>query len=109
MGAALADAAVGDNFVFAGDALGLVEFLEVVVGLEGAVFIGRLCPGNVRGLGNVAGALGSFGHAGRGDDLASEFVNGANVDELAGFATFDDSEDFFLASAQGIVNARNVI
>ncbi len=53
----------------------------------------------------MSGALGSFGHAGRGDDLASEFVNGANVDELAGLAAFDDGEDFFLPSAEGIVNA----
>jgi len=109
MGAALADAAVGDDFVFAIDALGVVEFFQIVVRLKGAVFVGRLCPGNVRGLGNVAGTLGSFGHARRGDNLAGKFINGANVDELAGLATFDDGEDFFLAGAEGIVNARNVI
>src|SRR6266481_939981 len=109
MGAALADAAVGDDFVFAIDALGVVEFFQIVVRLKGAVFVGRVCPGNVRGLGNVAGTLGSFGHARRGDNLAGKFINGANVDELAGLATFDDGEDFFLAGAEGIVNARNVI
>src|SRR5216684_4989335 len=109
MGAALADAAVGSDFVFAGDALGFVEFFQVVVGLKGAIFVGRLCPGNVRGLGNMAGTLGGFGHARRGDDLASEFVDGTNVYELARLAAFDDGEDFFLASAEGFVNARNVI
>jgi len=67
VGAALADAAVGDDFVFAGDALGLVEFFEVVVRLEGAIFVGGLRPRDVCGLGNVASALGGFGHAWRGD------------------------------------------
>src|SRR2546425_10159006 len=109
VGAALADAAVGDDFVFAGDALGFVEFFQVLVGLEGAVFVGGLRPGDIRSLRKVAGALVGFVHARRGDDFAGEFVNGANVNELAGLAAFDDGEDFFLASAQRLVNARNVI
>src|SRR5882762_4079678 len=107
--AALADAAVGDDFVFAVDALGFVKFLQVVVGLEGAVFVGGLRPRNIRGLWNVTGALGSFGHARRGDDLAGEFVDGANVNELPGFAAVDDRRDFFLAGTNGIVGAGDVI
>ncbi len=109
MRATLADAAVGDDFVFAGNALGLVEFLQVVEGLEGAIFVRSLSPGDIRGLGNMAGALGGFGHAWRGDDLACELIDGANVDELAGFAALEDGEDFFLASAKGIVGAGDVI
>src|SRR5260370_2639251 len=84
--AALADAAVGDDFVFSGNALGLVEFFQVVEGLERAVFIGSLRPGNIRGLGNMAGALRGFGHARRGDDLAGELIDGANVNELTRLA-----------------------
>ncbi len=72
--AALADAAVSDDFVLAGNAFGFVEFFQVVERFEGAVFVGSLRPGDIRSLGNVAGALGSFGHARRGDDLAGEFV-----------------------------------
>src|SRR6266404_173603 len=109
MGAALTDAAVGDDFVVAGDALGFVEFFQIVVGFESTVFVGGLRPWDIRGLGNMAGALGGFVHARRSDDLAGEFIDGANVDELAGFTAFDDGEDFFLASAQGFVNAGNVI
>src|SRR6266852_5138926 len=60
--AALTDAAIGDDFVLAGDALGLVESFQVVERFEGAVFVGILRPGDIGGLGNVAGALGSFGH-----------------------------------------------
>src|SRR5271169_7246579 len=86
VGTALADAAVGDDFVIAGDAFGLVELFEIVIGLEGAVFVGGLCPRDVGGLGNVSGALGGFGHAWRGDDFACEFIHGANVNELAGLA-----------------------
>ena len=109
MGAALADAAVGDDFVFAGNALGLVEFLQLVERLEGAIFVRSLSPGDIRGLGNMAGALGGFGHARRGDDLAGELIDGANIDELAGFAALEDGKDFFLASAKGIVGAGDVI
>src|ERR1700687_346456 len=53
--AALADAAVGDDFVFAGNALGFVEFLQVVKGFERAVFIGSLRPGDIGGLGTISG------------------------------------------------------
>src|SRR6266849_9243605 len=63
----------------------------------------------MRGLGDVTGALGGFGHARRRDDLAGEFVYGADVNKLAGLAAFDDGEDFFLASAKGFVNAGDVI
>src|SRR5260370_8751333 len=107
--ATLADAAVGDDFVFAGNALGLVEFLQVVEGLEGAIFVRSLGPGDIRGLGNMAGALGGFGHAWRGDDLACELIDGADVDELAGFAALEGGEDFFLASARGICGAGDWI
>src|SRR6267378_5418159 len=107
--AALADAAVGDDFVFAGNALGFVEFFQFVEGLESAVFIGSLYPRDIGGLGNMAGALGGFGHARRGDDLSGELIDGANVNELAGFAAIKNGEDLFLVSAQGFVSARDVI
>src|SRR5229473_4232883 len=107
--AALADAAVGDDFVFSGNALGLVEFFQVVEGLEGAVFVRSLRPRDIRGLGNMAGALSGFGHARRGDDLAGELIDGTNVNELAGLAPLEDGEDFFLVSAQGLVGAGDVI
>jgi len=35
----------------------------------------------------MAGALGGFGHARRGDDLSGELIDGANVNELAGLAS----------------------
>src|SRR5712664_4289607 len=107
--AALADAAVGDDFVFSGNALGLVEFFQVVEGFESAVFIGSLRPRDIRGLGNVAGALRGFGHARRSDDLAGELIDGANVNELAGLASLENGEDFFFVSAQGFVGAGDVI
>src|SRR6266851_4124948 len=107
--ATLADAAVGDDFVFSGNALGLVEFFQVVEGLEGAVFVRSLRPRDIRGLGNMAGALRGFGHARRGDDLAGELIDGANVNELTRLAPIEDGEDFFLVSAQGLVSARDVI
>src|SRR5882762_1391395 len=106
---AFADAAVGDDFVFAGNSLGLVKFFQVVIGLEGAVLVGGLRPGDIRCLGDVAGALCGFGHAWRGDDLAGKFVDGANVDELAGLAAVDDGGDFFLVRANGIVGGGDVI
>src|SRR5207253_5324852 len=107
--AALTDAAVGDDFILAGNALGLVELFQVVVGLESAVLVGSLRPGNIRGLGNVTGALSSFGHARRGDNFAGEFVDGTNVDELARLAAVHYGEDFFLACANGFVGTRNAI
>ena len=86
VGAALADAAIGDDFVFAVNPLGFVEFFQVVVGLESAVFLGGLRPGDVRGSGNVPGTLCCFREAWRGENFSSEFINGANVNELAGLA-----------------------
>src|SRR6266568_91219 len=106
---ALADAAVGDDFVFAVDALGLVEFFQVVIGLEGSIFVGSLSPGDIGGLGYVTGALGGFGHARRGNDLAGEFIDGANVNELAGLAAIEDGKNFFLARTQGFIGVGNVI
>src|SRR5260370_39979742 len=52
MRAALADAAVSDDFAWAGDALVAVELLQIIERFEGAVFVGGLRPGNIRGLGN---------------------------------------------------------
>jgi len=57
----------------------------------------------------MAGALGGFGHARRGDDLSGELIDGANVNELAGFAAIKNGEDLFLVSAQGFVIARDAI
>jgi|SRR2546421_1863353 len=64
-----------------------------------------LGPRDIRGLGNVAGALRRFGETGRCKNSSRELIDGANVDKLALFAAVEDGEDFFLASAQGLVHA----
>jgi len=53
----------------------------------------------------VAGALRRFGETGRCKNSSRELIDGANVDKLALFAAVEDGEDFFLASAQGLVHA----
>ena len=45
VGAALADTAVGDGFIGASDALGLIQGLQLIEGLERAVVVGGLPQG----------------------------------------------------------------
>src|SRR6202140_4551669 len=73
VGAALTDAAVGDDFLVAGNTFGAVELLQGVGALESSVFVHRLRPGDTCGTRDVTGALRGFGHARRSDDLAGKF------------------------------------
>src|SRR5215467_7626998 len=107
--AALTDAAVGDDFARTADALIAIELLQIVEGLESAVLVSGLRPGNIGGLGNMAGALRGFAHPRRRDDFAGELINGTNVDELAGLLAVEDRGDVFLESADGFVGGRNAI
>src|SRR5207237_7418006 len=107
--AALADAAVSNDFILAVNALGFIELLQIVEGFEGAVFVGGLRPGNIGGLRNVTGALCGFGHARRRDDFAGEFIDGPNVDELTRLAALHHGRNVFLESADGRVSLGNAI
>src|SRR6266508_2225702 len=78
---ALANAAVGNHVLIAGDAFAAVELAQLVGSLERAVLVGCLVPRDVRGAWYVAGALGSLGHTWRGDDLAVELGWRAHVDQ----------------------------
>ena len=100
MRAAFTDAAIGNDFVFAGYALRAVKLLELIRALEGAVFVGCLCPRHVRGGGDMAGALRGFAHTGRRNDFPREFVNRSHVHQVTAIAILDDGEDIFLASAE---------
>src|SRR5579864_556745 len=62
---ALADAAIGDDFLIARDALACVKLPERVGGLERAVLGHGLRPRNICRAGNVSAALRRFGHARR--------------------------------------------
>ena len=57
MRAAFANAAIGDHFICARDALGLVKLFQSIGKLEGAIFICGLRPWNVRRTGDVTGTL----------------------------------------------------
>src|SRR5260370_488143 len=109
MGTALANAAVGDDFVLSGDALTLVKPLQIVERLEGAVFVGGLRPRDVGRLRDMARALGCFSHARRRDNLTGELVHGTNVNQLGGSAALKDGEDIFLEGANGRVRGRNPV
>src|SRR3990172_2133494 len=60
---ALADAAVGDGRLVLRHAGPSVELGQLVRGLEGAVLVHRVRPGDVRGAGDVAAALGRLREA----------------------------------------------
>src|SRR5205823_1031667 len=77
----LADPAVGDDVLVGRDALGLVEVLELLAGLERAVLANGLSPRDRGGAGNVAGALRGLAHPGWGDDLAVELGRRPDVDQ----------------------------
>src|SRR6202041_1256873 len=109
VGTAFADAAVGDDGVLAIDSLAIVERFEGVRGFEGAIFVGRLGPGDAGGAGNVAAALGGFAHARRRNDFSGEFVGRTDVHKLSGFLFFDECEYFIFSGAQRFVGGAGVI
>src|SRR4051794_22744819 len=79
----LTDAAVRDDVLLTVQAGLGVELGQVLVGLEGAVLVGRLAPGHVECPGDVARPLALFLRQVRGsEDLAGELVGGAHVDEV---------------------------
>src|SRR6202012_3067007 len=82
---ALTDPAVGDGVLAeVQPGLVLVELGEVVVGLERAVLVGRLGPGDVLGGGDVPAALSLLlRQVGRGQQPAGELVRRADVDQIA--------------------------
>ena len=80
--AALADAAVAHGRLAQVDARLRVQRPQLVDGLERAVVIDALGPGDVLRAGDVPGPLGGLGHARRGDDLAGELVRAAHVDQV---------------------------
>src|SRR4029078_10811831 len=91
VGGALADPAVRDDLTVAGDALGVVQRLELVGGLEGAVVHRRLSPPDVRGAGDVARHLRLLlRKVDRCELLAAELLRRAHVDEPRGAERRDD-------------------
>ena len=88
---ALADAAVGDGVLAPVDAGLGVELLELVVGLEGAVVVGRLAPRDVGRGRDVTGALRLLlREVGRGEQPAGVLVGAADVDEVLDADRRDD-------------------
>src|SRR5947207_11867696 len=81
----LADAAIRDDRLIAGDSLRAVERSQLVKALERAVVVAVLAPRNALGAGNVAAALAGFGQSGRRQDLAGEFLRAADIDERRRF------------------------
>src|SRR5712664_1557335 len=109
MRAAFPDAAILDDFIGAGDALGLIELLKILEGFEGAVLVGGLRPRDIRGFRDVSWALGGFGHSRRSNDLAGELVDGTNIHELAGFAAVHDGKNIVFVGAKGFIEAGDAI
>src|SRR6476469_11212984 len=79
----LTDAAVGDGLLLAVQASRGVERGQILVGLEGAVFVRGLAPRHVESTGNVARTLALLlRQMRRGQDLSGELVGGADVDQV---------------------------
>src|SRR5207253_11447554 len=82
--APLPDPAVRDDVLVGGHPLLAVEGHELIRGLEGAVLVRRLAPGDVCGAGDVAGHLGLLLRKVVGGELLTpELLRGADVDEGA--------------------------
>src|SRR5690349_8992040 len=81
--AALADAAVSNNFAVPRDALRAVELLQRVEVLERSILVDSLRPGNICRTRNMSRTLRCFAHAGRRDDFPCEFIHGAHIDKLS--------------------------
>src|SRR5207302_4819291 len=109
MRATFADAAIGDHLIFAVYALGAVQLLQLLRGLERAVVVGGLGPGHIGSSRNMAGALRSFAHTWGRNDLSGEFVDRSYVHQVAAFAILDDRKYIFLASAYRFIRTAGVI
>src|SRR6266850_533725 len=109
MRAAFPDAAVGDDLVGSGDALGLIELLKILERLEGAVLVGSLRPRDICGFGDVSRALGGFVHSRRSNDLSGELVDGTNIHELAGLAAVHYGKNIVFVGAKGFIEAGDAI
>src|SRR5690606_7123428 len=87
----LTDPAVGDGFLGAVQARVAVDLGQLVIGLEGAVFVRGLAPRHVDGGGDMAGTLALLLRQVRGgQDLAGELVGRADVDQVLGADGRDD-------------------
>src|SRR4051812_44889941 len=80
----LADAAVRDDVLVAGDALARIQRVELLAALERPVLAHGLRPRDRGGARDVARALRGLAHARRGDDLAVELGGRADVHERQG-------------------------
>src|SRR3954453_12348236 len=76
----LADAAVGDGVAAVVQPFAHVQLAQLVVGLEGAILVGRLRPGHVERGRDVAAPLALLlGQVRRREHLAGELLGGANT------------------------------
>ena len=82
MGAAFADPAVSDDVAVGGDPLGLIQRLELIRALEGAVVVRGLDPRDVGRPGDVPGHLGLLLWEMVGSELLAPVLLGrADIDE----------------------------
>src|SRR5262245_18441767 len=77
----LADSAIGDERLLAGDALRRIESLQVVEALEGSILVAVLSPWDAFRAGNVSAALAGFRQSRRRQDFAGELLRAPDVDE----------------------------
>src|SRR5882757_1380039 len=97
----LTDPAVGDGLLGAVQTGLGVQLGEIVVGLEGAVLVGRLAPRHVDGARDVPRPLALLlRQVRRRQDLARELVGGADVDQILGA---DGRDDLVAERADGVV------
>src|SRR3990172_9519366 len=89
---ALADAAVGDGGLVLHDAGAPVKLGQLPGGLEGAVLVHGLGPGDVRGAGDVAAALRRLEEPRRGQDLAGELGRRTYVHQVARLAVHEAAD-----------------
>ena len=74
--------AIGYDRAIAVNSPGGIELFELFTVFEGAVFLAGHPPGYRAGSGNVSAALAGFRQAGRGENLAAEFLRAADVDHV---------------------------
>src|SRR5271166_6096551 len=97
----LTDPAVGDGLLRPVQTGAGVELGQVVVGLEGAVLVGRFTPRHVDRAGDVAGPLALLlRQVRRREDLAGELVGGAHVDQIL---DVDGRDDLVPEGSDGVV------
>src|SRR5206468_5064900 len=110
VGAAFADTAVGDDVAVGGDPLGLVQSLELIRALEGAVIVRGLDPRDVRCSRDVPGHLGLLlWEMVRRELLAPVLLGRTDVDEAG---RRPDLRDHFVAQSadlRTLVTQQHVI